>query len=270
MILATYQPINSNTEISENKFSDLRNYLGYNPIFCFSIESVKDALIKSILAAPNCPEKLIIFETDSYEEIDIIQWNKLIHSKGMDIEDCFTDKGIIYKEFIVKEIENIIGEFYIEDLIFYDDCGLKFGDDFAKQLFSILQQNARCFANSVKYSDNKKSIEFMKKKTYKRAFQYYLFPMIINAYLKEPVLYKFNFDKYSLLKIDKKLSEFYNGFNGTKNMTYEFYDRLYSSIGACFDNLCDKKFQNNDKKIYPNDPCPCGSGKKYKKCCSGN
>ena len=22
-----------------------------------------------------------------------------------------------------------------------------------------------------------------------------------------------------------------------------------------------------DPKIYPNDPCPCGSGKKYKKCC---
>ena len=22
-----------------------------------------------------------------------------------------------------------------------------------------------------------------------------------------------------------------------------------------------------DKKIYPNDLCPCGSGKKYKKCC---
>ena len=22
-----------------------------------------------------------------------------------------------------------------------------------------------------------------------------------------------------------------------------------------------------DKKAYPNDPCPCGSGKKYKKCC---
>ena len=24
---------------------------------------------------------------------------------------------------------------------------------------------------------------------------------------------------------------------------------------------------HKDKKIYPNDPCPCGSGKKYKKCC---
>ncbi|MEQ2575744.1 SEC-C metal-binding domain-containing protein [Mediterraneibacter faecis] len=22
-----------------------------------------------------------------------------------------------------------------------------------------------------------------------------------------------------------------------------------------------------EKKVYPNDHCPCGSGKKYKKCC---
>ena len=26
----------------------------------------------------------------------------------------------------------------------------------------------------------------------------------------------------------------------------------------------------NEDKIYPNDPCPCGSGKKYKKCCGKN
>lgn len=25
-----------------------------------------------------------------------------------------------------------------------------------------------------------------------------------------------------------------------------------------------------DAKVYPNDPCPCGSGKKYKKCCGRN
>ena len=27
---------------------------------------------------------------------------------------------------------------------------------------------------------------------------------------------------------------------------------------------------HKDKKVYPNDPCPCGSGKKYKKCCGKN
>ena len=25
--------------------------------------------------------------------------------------------------------------------------------------------------------------------------------------------------------------------------------------------------RNADRKVGPNDPCPCGSGKKYKKCC---
>lgn len=28
--------------------------------------------------------------------------------------------------------------------------------------------------------------------------------------------------------------------------------------------------QSTVKKIYPNDPCPCGSGRKYKKCCGRN
>lgn len=26
----------------------------------------------------------------------------------------------------------------------------------------------------------------------------------------------------------------------------------------------------NEQKVYPNAPCPCGSGKKYKKCCGKN
>ena len=27
---------------------------------------------------------------------------------------------------------------------------------------------------------------------------------------------------------------------------------------------------HKDPKVYPNDPCPCGSGKKYRKCCGKN
>ena len=25
--------------------------------------------------------------------------------------------------------------------------------------------------------------------------------------------------------------------------------------------------RRESQKVYPNDPCPCGSGKKYKQCC---
>ena len=31
--------------------------------------------------------------------------------------------------------------------------------------------------------------------------------------------------------------------------------------------LPDKAFEMNEEKVGRNDPCPCGSGKKYKKCC---
>ncbi len=33
------------------------------------------------------------------------------------------------------------------------------------------------------------------------------------------------------------------------------------------DTLVKKPTKRTDAKIYPNDPCPCGSGKKYKQCC---
>ncbi len=33
------------------------------------------------------------------------------------------------------------------------------------------------------------------------------------------------------------------------------------------DSLVKAPKKREDKKVYPNDPCPCGSGKKYKQCC---
>ncbi len=34
------------------------------------------------------------------------------------------------------------------------------------------------------------------------------------------------------------------------------------------DSLAKKPKKREDDKVYPNDPCPCGSGKKYKQCCA--
>ncbi|WFR58902.1 SEC-C metal-binding domain-containing protein [Anaerocolumna sp. AGMB13025] len=34
-----------------------------------------------------------------------------------------------------------------------------------------------------------------------------------------------------------------------------------------FENGMNGTMTKNTKKVYPNDPCPCGSGKKFKKCC---
>lgn len=48
----------------------------------------------------------------------------------------------------------------------------------------------------------------------------------------------------------------------------EQYDELYE-IGKCGVESRKNTYliRNGQKKVYPNDLCPCGSGKKYKKCC---
>ncbi|MEE1033197.1 MAG: SEC-C metal-binding domain-containing protein [Agathobacter sp.] len=45
-----------------------------------------------------------------------------------------------------------------------------------------------------------------------------------------------------------------------ENGKYTFWRKdTFSQKGGIF----------TSKKVYPNDPCPCGSGKKYKLCCKG-
>ncbi len=66
-----------------------------------------------------------------------------------------------------------------------------------------------------------------------------------------------------------------------KNMVAAGADWLYglSEWEAIFDEETRKALYKEQKssttvvkpdKVYPNDPCPCGSGKKYKKCCGKN
>ncbi|MCR4587055.1 MAG: SEC-C domain-containing protein [Lachnospiraceae bacterium] len=66
-----------------------------------------------------------------------------------------------------------------------------------------------------------------------------------------------------------------------KNMVAADADWLYNleEWNEIFDEEKRKELYKEQKqsttirkgpKVYPNDPCPCGSGKKYKKCCGKN
>ena len=48
-------------------------------------------------------------------------------------------------------------------------------------------------------------------------------------------------------------------------------EQVAQVTGTNKDNSGPKKpVQRTSEKVYPNDPCPCGSGKKYKQCCGRN
>ena len=93
----------------------------------------------------------------------------------------------------------------------------------------------------------------------------------INDSLKEPnPIEEMEDDTQVQLGFDKELLY--------KNMVAAEADWLYNlpEWEAIFDEATRKELYRVQKlsttvvkeaKIYPNDPCPCGSGKKYKKCC---
>ena len=83
--------------------------------------------------------------------------------------------------------------------------------------------------------------------------------------MEEDTVVSLKFDKEKLYKnmVDAKADWLYELPQWDKIFTEEKKKVLY-------------KEQKNartihvEKKVYPNDPCPCGSGKKYKKCCGKN
>ena len=83
--------------------------------------------------------------------------------------------------------------------------------------------------------------------------------------MEEDTVVSLKFDKEKLYKnmVDAKADWLYELPQWDKIFTEEKKKVLY-------------KEQKNartihvEKKVYPNDPCPCGSGKKYKTCCGKN
>ena len=66
---------------------------------------------------------------------------------------------------------------------------------------------------------------------------------------------------------DKKKEELWAGYFQIEKGIYE---QILSNPTEVITGTVKDGTVRKGKKIFPNDPCPCGSGKKYKKCCGKN
>jgi len=79
-------------------------------------------------------------------------------------------------------------------------------------------------------------------------------------FIRAMALYDAIGDQDKVEKYKNKLNEF----------RIQFYNRSAQYDGIKVKPQYESKKVLKDQKIYPNEPCPCGSGKKYKKCCGRN
>lgn len=77
-------------------------------------------------------------------------------------------------------------------------------------------------------------------------------------FLRAKHLADLNGEKEESRRYQQRLDEFEEAIRGWETDDDMFSDEFMAQKQASI---------VKEKKIYPNDPCPCGSGKKYKKCC---
>lgn len=88
---------------------------------------------------------------------------------------------------------------------------------------------------------------------------------------------KTSYTEQSLVQICYDIWHMYKSLGVFNEVIYRIEMLIQAEKGATLSIATDYELlldvladRRKGKKIYPNDPCPCGSGKKYKKCCGRN
>ena len=301
VLFATYQPMNPDASrkyayADNDALKAMEDAVGFDPVWCFSFSSVDEFVGKSILAAPNCPETIRIFEppTDALP-IDAVQWNRLVARKGRCTPEAI--RAIVgdavnqrYAEWICPGIPpvgspHLLAAVRIDELvqnpygIFSDSDKAKWEELFEKSLAIASDWKKRAedgplpsrpstfpeadWPEFVRLSDNKVLFENV-------WGRYVAFNTLARAGLAEsaPSI----FDVYPEMltpemrqSLDRKLSDVYNG-TFEDGPTYEMFEELLNLLDAKLDSAYSAMKKNIFRSLGRNDPCPCGSGKKYKKC----
>ena len=71
-----------------------------------------------------------------------------------------------------------------------------------------------------------------------------------------------------------KIARMSNTEEDLSEKTYKKFEEILVDLRSCmtktYDRVLSDGFNGTDTELGPNIMCPCGSGKKYKKCCRGS
>ena len=271
MILATFQPFERTNHAREN-YQQVYEYFGFDPIWCVNAESIEDFLFETYCCAPNYAQELVIFEAEDFITIDKCAWYDRIRKKNYEIDDTVVNpENKRFVEYVVPDIKNILFRMPVDIKNYYPKFeDLEMINPYLDAIFDI----ARKYQQNI-YTINKiGQREKVDTNKHPRFLQLHkninvetgVFPIMYSLVIKHD---PFDFTRFQ----GQKAHEVYSLFiDWTEN---DCTEEGLTRVRKRFDGLFEKNFdivkaKMKNKKISRNDPCPCGSGKKYKKCCGFN
>ena len=293
MILATYQADGYRT-YKNKRFKSIKKLLGIpenkDIYWCIPANSMEQFVIGTICAGPNMPQKLVIFETDDYKTIDGVKWDYLVGKNGGE-EDTETeaDDSILKidyperAEYIVTEIPedafevdanfanlalNYNNNTYPEEVMEALSC---FQDELTDTLNSnLLMDVAEGLMTQIKFTLNDANGEDIHDPREMIRKGYMLYAAYFASTVYSAALYYLGYASYEMdIRVPLNLDELVTLFNMSICTDYSSIEALANDYRRAITSIYRFVFYApySDKKVYPNDPCPCGSGLKYKNCC---
>lgn len=277
MILATYQSLDYLTW-KNKRFPKLKELLGVsqdtNLYWCISANNIYQAIINTYTTVANQPSLFVMFETENFYRLDAIKWNHYVETQDESLltEDLFNIEHEDAIEYIVtsipdKRFEVNTTPYELTNLVKdkngkYSKSIVKYGDAFLQALknYPSTKEIEQIPIGTLEGDTDEKLLILMK---YFIAFKSFFFIPLYFAgldYLGHTATEVYNLKMIPLNETNEivmRHAGIYMNYNNTETLYKrykDFYDFIYNKIFTT-------------GKIYPNDPCPCKSGLKYKKCC---
>lgn len=213
--------------------------------------------------------------------IDIVKWKKFFHQHKKPTEEnraelagCFEVVDKRYCEFIVREIpeSESYKKFDIQDLLYYTEFHMHIGGDATGEDSEALTEMVQATCdNAIDFIDDicgplgevSETDDYgFRLYIQKQGFEVFVSPLFLLCCLTDQEFSSIlHYDPDVYFDIKNELNELldYN-YEGLDEPTYERQNRILALLNFCF-------YGGFDRKIGPNEPCPCGNGWKYKKCC---
>lgn len=273
MLLASYQPLveDIGRRAKSGAFAALVETLGFVPYFCFPAERLEDMLVHSFFAAPNCPERIVIFETENFQKLDVVQWNRILRLEDIgepfDVSLALLEAEAPFCEYLVPAFENVRVDLPLHEAL-YTSFRIDYADELTRNAavgwFAMAQGRAvQMYEAADLQADTTEGLEVLMGRALKNSFEVFVLPVLYIFMVSgrwEDLGTMLNPDWIFKNKAPMEmLTRIYNPRESMGFKTYGYFEKAFRSFQA---NMLD-----GEKKPSRNGRCPCGSGKKFKRCC---